>query len=280
MTTHTTFTSAKAWAPDQRIDGRMLLREAPKPLALQIGTVVGTIAGDEPAIRIPLVTDDGTAAFVPEGEQIPGGGGRLDEAIIQTRMVATMNMFSIDALAQSGNAESALTAMGRRVVAHADRAFVASDAEPYGLLHDPALTTDGGAVDGSLDALVDGVTTIEAAGGQPTHVLAAPDAWAALSKLKAATGSNMPLLGGGTAATERAVLGLPVVTSSAVPSGQLLVLDRGAILVAAPEGPTVESSRDFAFDYYAIAARATFRFGWKVARPDHVVKLTTTAPAA
>lgn len=48
-------------------------------LLLQVGTLVGKIEGDEPAIRVPYVADDGTATFVSEGEEIPGGPGRMNE---------------------------------------------------------------------------------------------------------------------------------------------------------------------------------------------------------
>jgi hypothetical protein len=88
----------------------------------------------------------------------------------------------------------------RAVTVKADAALLSQPAPaapkltpPPGLLnHDH---TTGGTVDGDLDAVVDGITAVEADGGNVDTILASPASWGAVSKLKTAEDSNESLLG-------------------------------------------------------------------------------------
>lgn len=128
-------------------------------------------------------------------------------------------------------------------------------------------------VTGSLDALVDAVAAIEADGGQATMVIAHPTAWAALSKLKTASGSAMALLGAGTDAAERRVLSMAVITSSGMPPGNLLVLDQRAVVSAVGDVQLATSDQRF-FESDSIAVRVTWRLGWSIMSPARIRRLT------
>ena len=98
---------------------------------------------------------------------------------------------------------------------------------PSGLL---AHATDAGTIAGSPDALIDAVAVIESLpGGVATHIIANPGAYAMLRQFKKdSTGSNESLLGAGTEAGPKTLLSLPVLTTSAMPTDKVLVLDKKA----------------------------------------------------
>ena len=98
MATKTTPTSPKAWAPDVTafVPGNVV----PDALILNTATVVGQIEGDEPAIRVPFVADDGVVGFVAEGAEIPDADQDFDEVVVLTGKVAALGKYSFETLAQ------------------------------------------------------------------------------------------------------------------------------------------------------------------------------------
>lgn len=68
---------------------------------------------------------------------------------------------------------------------------------------------------------------------------------------------------------------VPVLTTSAVPAGGLLLVDRAAVGMV-----MVAVSEHHYFSSDSIALRCTWRFGANLVRPDRVVKLTVTDPDA
>lgn len=276
MAVNTTLTTAKAWHPD--VQGFLPADVVPTALIMQASTVVGSIEGDEPAVRVPFISSMSKPGFVPEGEPIPEGTGVLDEAILRTGKLATIGRFSREQLAQPNATTIIVNAMSRSIIESADAAFLnnaISATSPTGILKVAAIT-NGGNVGTSLDTLVDAVSGIEANGGTATHVIVAPDAWAAMSKLKAGTGSNESLLGAGLEAGERKVLGVPALVNAQAPAGTVLVLDKSAVLSSVGQVLVARSDEaEFASDN--VLVRVTFRIGWTVAFPKRVAKLTTVA---
>ncbi len=280
MATETTSTSARAWAPDLRY---VPAEDAvPDALVLLTSTVAGAVEGDAVAVRCPYV-DDATAAFVAEGAEITEANPGLAEVLVFTGKVAQLIRLSREQLTQP-DAETLLSASVQRAVTKkANEAYVAQIAPtspavtpPAGLLN-IAGTVNGGAIADDLDVLVDALATIETNGGAPSHILAAPDAWARLSRFKVGTDRNDSLLGAGTAATERFLLSLPVHVTAAMPTGTLLVLDQTAIISAVGD-VQVAFSDDAYFAHDSVGLRCTWRFGQNVVKPNRIAKLTVTAP--
>ncbi|MFE5340722.1 phage major capsid protein [Isoptericola sp. NPDC056578] len=276
MAVETTVTSAKAWAPDIFVfdPGDVV----PDSLPLLASTVLGSIEGDEPVVRVAYV-DDAEADFVAEGTEIPEADPALDEVEIATGKVATLVHLSRELYVQNGTATNLATSVQRAVTTKANAVFLAQPAPasgkttpPAGLLNVPGIV-DGGAVSGSLDALADAVATVETAGGIATTILASPLAWSGLRKLKAGTDSNASLLGAGTQDAERYLLGVPVIVTAAMPDAGLMIYDRSAVVSAVGQVLVATSEHVF-FTSDGIALRATWRFGQNVVRPDRVVKLT------
>ncbi|MGB2921517.1 MAG: phage major capsid protein [Mycobacterium sp.] len=95
---------------------------------------------------------------------------------------------------------------------------------------------------------------------------------------KRAVDSNESLVGAGTVAATRALLGLPVLVSSAMPAGGILIVDRAAV-IGAQSPVRLARSDDAYFSSDSVGVRLTWRSGWSVMHPARVVKLTTIPPA-
>lgn len=274
MAIQTTPTSPKAWAPDVTafVPGDVV----PDALILNTATVVGQIEGDEPAMRVPFVADDGVVGFVAEGAEIPDADQEFDEVVVLTGKVAALGKYSFETLAQPQAARMVVESLSRAVVTKANAAYLGNleaAPGPTGLLNTPGIIDFETPIGDDLDQLVDAVSFIELDGGTATHIIANPTAWATLSKLKRGADSNESLVGAGTVAAERALLGLPVLVTPAMPAGSLLVVDQSGVIGA--QGPVrVARSDDAYFSSDSIGVRVTWRLGWKVMHGTRVAKLT------
>ena len=272
MSTQTTTTSAAAWSPD--VQGFVADDVIPEALVNRITTISGFVDGDEPAVRVPVVADD-EATVVPEGQEIPEGNPNLSEAVVNTVKVAKLMRLSREQFYTNEAAGILSNAAQRSIVGKADDVILNHLTAPTGLMSQ--ITADAGAVADDLDGLIDAVATIETAGGNPSHILLSPTAWASLQKFKASTGSAGNLLGAGTQATVAMVLGIPVVVNRSVPAGSGLIVDMSDIVSAV--GPVnVSTSSDVYFTSDSIGLRVTFRFGATVVHADRHTKFTVTAP--
>ncbi len=274
MAIQTTPTSPKAWAPDQT--AFVPADVVPDALILQTATVVGAIEGDEPAIRVPFVSDDGVVGFVAEGAEIPDANQEFDEVVVLTGKVAALGKYSFETLAQPEAARMVVESLSRSVVTKANAAYLGNldaDPGPTGLLNAPGIIDFETPIGDDLDQLVDAVSFIELDGGTATHIIANPTAWATLSKLKRATDSNESLVGAGTVAATRALLGLPVLVTPAMPAGSLLVVDQSAV-IGAQSPVRLARSDDAYFSSDSIGVRVTWRLGWSIQHATRVAKLT------
>jgi HK97 family phage major capsid protein len=276
-----TTNSAKAWSPDQHAFAPSEV--IPDALVLQTSLVSGRIEGDEPVLRVAYVDDD-DASFVAEGAAIPEADPELAEVTVATGKVAQLIRVSREQWLQQGTSGLLSESVRRAVTKAANLAYITQAAPvapaitpPAGLINIPGVI-DGGAVATDLDVLADALTTIEENGGNASHIIASPSAWNSIRKLKTGTGSNVSLLGAGTADTERRLLGVPVLTSSAVSAGGLIVLDRTAVVSAVGDVHVTTSDQRY-FETDSIGVRATWRFGANLVRPERVVKLTVTPEA-
>jgi HK97 family phage major capsid protein len=267
--------SEKAFHVDvQGVEPQDVIGEA---LVLTTSTKAGDVEGDEPAVRVPRLTLDGSPDFVAEGDTINDSQPDDSETVIHTGKVAVLTSVSREQYGQATTASLLNAAVRRALVRKANAAYLAQAAPsgpavtpPAGLLEQDYF--DGGTLDESLDALVDAVAHIEQDGGVASHVVCNPLAWATISKLKAFVDSNQSLVGAGTTSATRQLLSLPVYVDRDVPDNQLVVLDKNAVLSVWGQ-LLIATSSDFLFDRDSIAIRATFRFGSKIAHEDRVVVL-------
>ncbi|QDB79537.1 phage major capsid protein [Georgenia wutianyii] len=263
MATHTTLTSAPSWRPDVVVYPSEEV--IPSALALVAGNVVANIEGDAPTVRIPRVTSTAEPGFVPEGTLIPDSGAALDEVTVGTRKIAVLGRFSREQAGQANTLRLALASLTASVVRSADEAFLnhadETDTTLTGILAGKDLPAPL-AYDG-LGSLIDAAASVEDDGGRASVILANPRSWATVAK-------DLDL---GHESVERRVLGLPVVTNSAVPAGTLAVVDRDAVPVATGQ-VEVARSEEALFTHDSVLVRVLFRLGWTVADPARVQRVT------
>lgn len=261
--TQTTNTTAKAWSPDVVTSVGDAIPEA---LINQITTRAGVVEGDEPAVRVPVVRDDG-AFIVPEGEIIPEADPELAEAVVLTTKVAKIIPVSREQLYQNGTNRLLSNAAKRSITEKSNDVLLNNTAEgaPAGLLHQGII--DAGELDTNLDTLIDAMATIEANGSNPSHIVLAPDTWATIRKLKTGDNSQQSLLGAGTSDATRLLLDTPVLVNKAIPAGTGLIVDNQDIVSAYGE-IMADISEHVYFTSDRVAVRVMFRFGASVVHAD------------
>jgi HK97 family phage major capsid protein len=276
MATETTTTSARGWSPD--VQAFAPSDVIPDALILVTSTVAGSVEGDSPSVRVTYV-DDADAGFTAEGATIDEADPDLAEVVVYTGKISQLIRLSREQWGQPGSSQLLSESVRRAVVKAANRAYIAQAAPvgpavnpPAGLLNIAGILNSFDSIYANLDPLADAITQIEENSGTASHIIASPHAWGYLRKLKVGTDRNDSLLGAGTLDLEKRLLGLPVLTTSAVPTGQLLVVDSTAIVSAV--GPVMVAQSEHAyFASDSIALRCTWRFGANLVHPDRIARL-------
>lgn len=265
--TATTLNSDAAWRPD--LNTFLAADVVPDAAILQASTVAGSIEGDQPVVRVAFVDDD-EAVIKAEGAALDEAEPTLDEVAISTKKVTQLVRLSREQYGQAGTAEQLGVSVQRAIIKRADTLFLA---EPTTGLVNTAGLVNGGAVSGDLDTLIDLEATLRENGATPSLFVVAPSTWAALRRLKAATGSNTNLLGAGTDDAEPRLLSVPVLVNNQVPSGTGLLVDSTAVVSAVGTVQLATSDQVY-FASDSVALRATWRIGHAVPRPNRVGKFT------
>ncbi|WP_180357648.1 phage major capsid protein [Streptomyces sp. NP160] len=131
----------------------------------------------------------------------------------------------------------------------------------------------------SLDPFAEAASKIEQAGGQVTSFVAGPTTALSLAKIKAATGSQVPLLAPNSDAaqpTRRTIEGRPLYVSAAVPAGVVWALDGSTSFVVLRKGATLDVDRSAFFSTDQVALRLTCRVGFGYAAPSRIVRIATS----
>lgn len=277
MATLSTLTASQAWRPDQNAFNPA--EAVPDALILSHSNVSGVIEGDQPALHVAYLTDD-TAQFTAEGAEIPESDPALDEVLIHTAKITQLVRLTREQYQQHGTATELSTSVQRAIIKKANEAFLTQPAPATGKTAPPAgLTNLAGIVPGTapiktdLDPLVDLVAQLESNGATPTGIIVDPLAWAALRKIKTATGAATTLLGAGTNDSVKMLLDIPVTVSNALTAHTGLIIDSNAI--ASAVGPVnVATDESIYFTSDSIALRATWRIGWNAVKVDRIGSFT------
>lgn len=249
---------------------------------LSVATVV-QVTGS--AYRVPTITEDPSAAWVNEGEEIAPSDATLAETVITFSKVAGLTVASNELIqdASGDAAEMIGQGLARDIAAQLDAAFFGALPAPapsgLGALAGITTTTAGTAVT-STDPFAEAQSKAEAVGARVTGWVTSPATALALAKVKKATGSNEPLMQPDpTLPTRRQVLGIPLLVSTAVAPGTIWALDATRTIVAlrSPAQGDVEADSSPYFSSDRTAVRARLRVGFGFTHAAAVGKITTSA---
>lgn len=266
---------------------------------------------DRAQIKVPVAPELETIDFVEEGAEIPETKTRLEEVSISTRKLAVIKTVSREAVgSHNGDVLSSMlsTQIFESLYSTADNALFGSTTtkgELTGLSALEGVVT--AEVGDNLDPFVDAVANVLALRGkeEDTVIVAHPEMWAHVAKIKDSKTGARPLVdamtatqpftvpnsagtfavdglsrttpGAGEIIHVRTLMGIPMFLSPYLDKGTMLVFDRSNIAVGASP-VEVTYSEHAAFNRDALAIRGTYRLGWKVYNPARITKLT--APSA
>lgn len=236
--------------------------------------------------HVPVITDDAGASWVEEGSEIPLDDATFAELEVRPAKAAGLTSVSRELAEDSSPAAGTIVgqSIARSLARTIDLAFFGALAAPApsGL----AALTGVSAVDApaaftDLDPFAQAIADAEQVGATLTSFVANPADALSLSTLKEETGSNRALLGAdATQATDRRILGVPLLVSPAVAVGTVWGIPNARVLVVRRTDVRIETSPHLYFSSDRVAVRATMRVGFAFPHPAAVVKITAAAPAA
>lgn len=271
-----TDTNKGAFPDTQRFAADDVLADALVNTITSVGPVV---EGDNPAVRIPYVSEDVDAAFIDEGAEFTDEAPTLSELVVQTKKVGVLSVVSNEAYNAAGVAGLLTNSLRRSIINKADAVLLTNPVAtpqvgPVGLINTTGLVEGTGITPATgIGPVIDLLAQIDANGGTPTAFVASPTAWASLQKLSLNDGQL--ILGNAADGAARQLLGLPVIVNRHLTAGTVLAVDESAILSAVgPVEASTSSERYFELD--SIGLRVSFRFGFGVLHPDRLGKFTAT----
>ncbi|ANZ27230.1 capsid protein [Rhodococcus sp. WB1] len=285
MSLYTTSADVSGLLPDT-IGELMVQPVTAASVAMQVAAVVTT---GTHTYRVPIVTEDPTAAWTAEGAEISPSDATLAELTVTPRKVAGLTIISRELANDSSPQAQEIVGQGlaRDIAKQIDAAFfgtnvtnagppvVRNDNQPTGLLDLTGYqSVDTAASITNTDPFAEALSKAEQVGATITAFVAHPTTVLTLAKVKKATGSNEPLLGNDpTAPTKRTVLGVPLHSSPAVAAGDIWAIPIERVQVVLREDVTLDVDASAYFSSDRIGVRATLRVGFAFPHEAAVVRL-------
>ncbi|MDE0545445.1 phage major capsid protein [Microbacterium sp. C7(2022)] len=256
-------------------------------VAMRVSQVIAT---DQERYRIPKIVSDPTTAWIGESEDIPESDLAAENVSTTPAKVAGI-VFIPNELAED-TTPAAAEIIGRRlvqgVVPKVDAAFfgIAPDEEdPDYEAHRPAglesinvaSLSHVDAAPTSIDPFIDGLAAAEAEGAELTSWVMHPDTAKTLAKLKAGTGSNVPLLGTVEAGTRRVIQGVPISTSPHVTPGTVWGIPEDRSIIVVRKDVELMASQHWGFKKDQLAVRVVARIGFLFPAARSLVKISQAA---
>jgi HK97 family phage major capsid protein len=277
----TTTTGATAILPEQ-VAQLIDLPVAAQSVAFQVSTLIET---GSTTTRFPMLTDDPSAAWTAEGDEISPSDPTTDDLEVTPLKIAGLTVITNEMAADSSPAGAELIGAGvsRDIARKIDAAYFgtagASTTQPQGLgdLTAPA-AVDAGATWANLDPFEEAKLNAETLGVAVTAFVANPADALILAQLKESTGSNKNLLQPDpTQPTRRTIGGVQLFVSPAVTEGTVWGIPRERSLLVRRTGTTLEVDRSAYFTSDRTAIRATSRVGFGFPQAAAVQKITLGA---
>lgn len=236
------------------------------------------------SIQVPQVTASVTVSGVAENATIAPSDPTLANLELDPKKFAALALVSNEALADSHPDLRKVIAndLMKQTATVVDQQMIHGDGTGNnltGLVNvSGAATADlGGTV--SLDGAAGMLATLEENDADRSRgvYFISPTDWATLRTEKASTAGTYQLQPDPSAAEARTLFGVPVATSTNVPSGTLLLADMSQVVVGRSQDVVVQMSTEFAFDSDQTALRVTARFDLGVMNAEALVVGTTSA---
>ena len=244
---------------------------------------------DRASVRVPIVLSNPSTGWVDESSPLNVSDGTFGAITITPTKLAAIAIASSEEV--SDGEVDVLQTLGEALV---DDLATKIDTAWFGALASPAQSglaalaaangsevavVDAGASFANLDAFAEGASKIEAAGGQVSAFVASPTTALALSKIKAAVGSNVPLLaasGDPSQPTRRTLHGVPLFVSPAVANGVVWGYDSAATHVVLRQDAELTVDRSVRFTTDEVAVRLVSRVGFGFSLPGRIVRIATS----
>lgn len=242
--------------------------------------------------RVPVVTEDPTAAWTAEGSEIAATAATLSETSSGFFKLAGLTIITRELANDSSPAAAQIVGAGlaRDIARKLDAAFFGSNvtdagppvvrnaAQPAGLEDLTGFNAVAGGAAGAswtnLDPFAAAIAGAENVGAELVSFTAHPDDALLLAQLKDETGSNRPLLGvDPTTPTRRLLQGVPLLPSPAVTEGTIWGIPRGRVLIVIREDVRLDVDRSAYFTSDKVAIRATLRCTFLHPHPAAVQKV-------
>lgn len=257
-----------AFLPDF-VDQLVTIPVMDSAISTQVATVVRP--GDRThALRVPIVTDDPTAAWVAELDEIVHSEATLAEIEKPFAKLAGLTRMSREMVYDSNPDTLDISGAGlvRDIRRKLDAAFFGNQASPAPAGLESITPTDvdaGGYAD--LDPFAEAISEAEQRGAQINTWITDPATALTLATIKDQSGSNRTLL------DDRTILGRPVLVSEAVTVGTVwaIPMDRVIVAVRTDTELTVDESRYFEYD--AVAVRAVMRVAFGFPHEAAVIRI-------
>lgn len=247
-------------------------------VAAQVSTVVSTISA---SFRIPVLTDDASSAWTPEGGTITPSDSAFDQLVVTPKKLAGMVVVSRELADDSSPAAQAVVgeSLAESIARKLDSAFFGNTVAdgPDGLesLLDVS-EVDAGSGILNADPFAEAISKAEVEGAVLTSFVAHPTDVLALSKLKKlTTGSNEPLLTADpTQPTRRVILGVPIISSAAVTPGTVWGIPASKVFLVMREGTRLDIDSSAYFNTDSVAIRAVMRAAFGFPHPASIVRIS------
>lgn len=270
--------SSSLLAPSQ-VDELLIQPVIGESVAAQVSRV---ILSNTNSLRVPIVTDDPSAAWVPEGGEIPISDLEVTELEIPALKLAGLTMISNELIADSGPDVAAEVGRGlaRDLARQLDAAYFGTTVTngPSGLasLSGIQSVVTAGAFE-NLDPFSEAQALTETVGATVGAFVTSPQVALQLAKLKTGSGSNAPLLGSDpTQPTKRVIAGVPLLVSPKVEANAVWAIPAERAVVTIRQDADIASDGSVGFTSARTAVRAIMRVGIGFPHPAAIVKITQT----
>jgi HK97 family phage major capsid protein len=236
---------------------------------------------DSTKVLLPVISG-GTAGWHVELQTLTDANVAASELEVVPRKIGCLQLVSSEAASDANAAQLVGSALVSALASGVDQQFfLGTDADgPDGLedFYSDGLEVVDASASTSLDPYTDGVAALEDNGATPSVIWMRGSTWAALSKVKQASGSTMPVLNPQpTGSTSRSIQGIPVRVSQYVPEATAYVADTSQIVAVHRTDPSVEVDRSAAFVSDGVYIRAIERISWAIPAAGMVARIADVA---